>query len=380
MTRLQITLLGSRFMGAIHSNAWLQAPRFFDLRLAPVLQTVAARDAGYLEVFARRWGWQQWTTDWQTAVEDAGVDLVDVATPNRLHADQAIAALEAGKHVACEKPLAGTLDDARAMLAAARKAPGKTFVWYNYRRVPAVALARQIVAEGRLGRIYHVRAAYLQSWGGPDTPLLWRFQSKEAGSGAHGDLNAHIIDMARFITGDEIMEVSGSIEEQFIKLRTRLDDPEKLGRSTVDDAVLFLARFRGGAIGSFEATRLATGFKNSNRIEIHGEDGALRFDFERMNELQFFDATEPARLQGWRTILATHADHPYAAHFWPDGHLLGYEHTFVNEAADIALAISGAEPAVPLPDFADAYVTQRVMEAAIQSARHHMPVRLSEIK
>lgn len=379
MTPLRIALLGSKFMGRAHSNAWSQASRFFDLEMLPSLEVIAARDATSLRGFADRWGWARWTTDWRDAVADEGVDLVDIGTPNHLHAEQAIAALEAGKHVACEKPLAGTLEDARAMAIAARDSNRMTFVWYNYRRVPAVALARQLVAEGRLGRVYHVRAAYLQSWGGPDTPLRWRFQGDKAGSGAHGDLNAHIIDMARFITGDEIVEVSGAIEERFIEDRVSLDNPNRRGKSTVDDAVLFLARFRHGAVASFEATRLATGFKNANRIEIHGEHGAIRFNFERMNELEFFDGSDPARVQGWKTILVTGADHPYASNWWPDGHWLGYEHTFVNQAADIVRVLSGQETPVPLPDFADAYETQLVMEAAIQSAREGVAVKLSEV-
>ena len=303
-----------------------------------------------------------------------------MATPNDLHAEQAIAALEAGKHVACEKPLAGTLDDARALRDAARRAEGDTFVWYSYRRVPAVALAHQLVQSGWVGRIYHVRAAYLQGWGGPDTPLLWRFRRGVAGSGALGDLSAHIVDMARFLTGEEIVEVSGSIVETFIKERLLPDDPSRTGRSTVDDAVLFLARFAGGAIASFESTRLATGVKNANRIEIHGERGALRFNFERMNELEVFTADDPPPLQGWRTIQVTHEDHPWTGSWWPDGHGLGYEHTFVNQVADMVTAVSGGTPVVPLPDFDDAYQTQRVLEAAVVSARERSAVRLSQIR
>jgi predicted dehydrogenase len=376
---LNIALFGSKFMGKAHSNAWLQAGNFFDLPRRPFLHTIAARDAAFLERFAERWGWAHWTTDWRTAVADPATDLVDIGTPNHVHREQALAALEAGLAVACEKPLAGTFADAREMRDAARRAGVPTFVWYNYRRAPALALAHQLVAEGRLGRIYHVRAAYLQGWGGPDTPLGWRFQKSQAGSGALGDLMAHIIDMARFVTGDEIAAVAGAIEERFIQQRPRPDDPSKKGRSSVDDAVLFLAHFRGGAAGSFEATRLATGVKNSNRIEVHGEQGAVRFNFERMNELEFFDGTQPPRLQGWRTIQAMDEAHPYAANWWPDGHWLGYEHTFANQAADIVKVLSGADPVVPIPDFEDAFITQRVMEAAVLSARNRTAVKLSEV-
>ena len=394
--KANIAMFGSKFMGRAHSNAYLKVARFFDLPVEPVMHTVAARATNDLAAFASRWGWQNWTTRWALAVENPEVDLVDICTPNYVHLEQAIAALEAGQNVACEKPLAGTLEDARQMHQAAKKARrSKTFVWYNYRRCPAVALAHQLVKAGKLGRIYHVRAAYLQDWGGPDTPLLWRFQGKFAGSGAHGDLNAHIIDMARFITGDEISEVVGAIEETFIKQRdlvesaggeisgrgARRGKKRSKGRSTVDDAVLFLARFRRGAVASFEATRLATGDKNGNRIEIHGEKGALRFQFERMNELEWYDATQ-GKLAGWSTITTTRGDegHPYVGMWWPPGHVLGYEHTFVNMAADMFLMIGGKKPLVPMPNFADAYQTQRVLHAAIESARNRCPVKLSEVK
>lgn len=386
---LNVALIGSKFMGKAHSNAWLKVGKFFDLPMTPVLHTLAARNPEETEAFARQWGWDNWTVRWKEAATDPEVDLVDVGTPNHLHADQSIAALEAGKHVACEKPLAGTLDDARRMVQAARKAKAaKTFVWYNYRRLPAVALAHQIVKEGKLGRLYHLRATYLQSWGGPQTPLLWRFQGRQAGSGAHGDLNAHIIDMARFITGDEITEVVGAIEERFIKERELVDATggksrgRKTGRSTVDDTVLFLARLSGGAVASFECTRLATGYRNANRFEIHGEKGALRFNLERMNELGFYDATQPERTGGWTKIDVTSGPdgHPYAASWWPPGHGIGYEHGFINQAADIVAVIAGRKPVIPIPDFEDAYQTQRVLHAAIESARNREPVKMSQVR
>ncbi|MEN8040259.1 MAG: Gfo/Idh/MocA family oxidoreductase [Actinomycetota bacterium] len=387
--RINLTLLGSKFMGRAHSNAWSQVGRFFPQQPSVSLHTVVARDPDELATFAETWGWQYSTTDWMSAVTSDAVDLVDIATPNNVHAEAAIAALESGKHVACEKPLAGTLTDAEAMADAASTAPGRTFVWYNYRRVPAVALAHRMVASGALGRIYHVRAAYLQSWGGPDTPLLWRFQGDIAGSGAHGDLNAHIIDAVRFVTGEEIVSVEGSIEHTFIEERTLIEGAAggaiagsgaatatEMGRSTVDDAVMFLARMSGGGLASFEATRLATGYHNANRFEIHGERGALRFDFERMNELGYYEIDDDGATQGWTTIDVTRGGHghPYADAWWPDSHGLGYEHSFVNQAHDILTAIAGGTPLVPLPDFADALQTQRVLQAAIDSAREHSPV------
>lgn len=376
----RIAMIGQKFMGRAHSNAWSQAPKFFDLPHVPELHTVAARDAAELAAFAARWGWPRWTTRWRDIASDGEIDLVDVATPNDLHREQAVAMLEAGKHVACEKPLARTLDEARAMRDAAKRSKTKTFVWFNYRRCPAVALAQRLVAEGRLGRIFHVRATYLQSWGGPDTPLSWRFRRKRAGSGAHGDLNAHVIDMSRFILGDEIVEIHGAVARTFVKERARPDGHGK-GRSDVDDAMLFIASFRGGATASFEASRVAPGHQNANSIEVNGERGSLRFDFEDMNLLRFLDAADGPREGGWRRIMCTSAgDHPWASAWWPDAHVIGYEHGFTNMVADVMRALSGRRPEVPLPDFADAYETQRVLEAALLSAKEGCAVKMSQVK
>lgn len=378
---LHVALIGQKFMGRAHSNAWRQVGRFFDVPREPVLHTIAARDGADLDAFAKRWGWERTTTDWKSLLADEDVELVDVSTPNHVHAEQSIACLEAGKHVACEKPLAGKLSEARAMRDAARKAKTNTYVWYNYRRCPAVALAHQLVASGRIGRIFHVRASYLQSWGGPDTPLVWRFQKKHAGSGAHGDLNAHIVDMARFVTGDEIQEVNGAVAPTFIKERPLPHDPEKKGRADVDDAVLFLATFKGGAVASFEASRVAGPHQNANGLEVNGEKGSLRFDFEDMNLLHFHDATADPKTSGWTRIMCTSAgNHPYAESWWPDAHVLGYEHGFTNMAADICRSLGRKKPVVPLPDFADAYETQRVLEAALISAKNRCAVKMSEVK
>jgi predicted dehydrogenase len=388
-----IALLGQKFMGRAHSNAYLKAVRFFNLPRTPVMHTIVGLDLIALAPFADRWGWKNYSTTWKDVVKNPEIDLVDVSTPNYMHAEQAVAALSAGKHVACEKPLAHTLRDARAMRNAAVKARRcKTFVWYNYRRCPAVALAHRLVKEGRLGKIYHVRAAYLQSWGGPDTPLVWRFQKKYAGSGAHGDLNAHIIDMARFITGQEIVEVSGAIAETFHVERPLpssvgrltaggLPAKKQMGKSDVDDCVLFLARFKDGAVGSFEASRVATGNLNNNNIEINGEYGSVRFGFEDMNLLWYFDNREERATSGWRRIMCTAAgEHPYAGAWWSDGRLIGYEHTFVNMVADMMAVLGDEEPIVPIPTFADAYETQRVLEAALLAAKHRAAVKIAEIK
>lgn len=380
---VQVALIGQKFMGRAHSNAWSQVNHFFELGLVAERHTVAARDAGEVAAFAAHWGWKQWTTDWRSIAHDDAIGLVDIGTPNDVHAEQAIAMLEAGKHVACEKPLAGSLADARAMREAAKKArkKSKTFVWYNYRRCPAIGLAWKLAREGRLGRVYHVRAHYLQSWGGAETPLLWRFQKKHAGTGAHGDLNAHIVDLARFLVGEEVVEIHGAIERTFVKERV-IPGTKKVGKSDVDDCVLFLASFAGGASASFEATRLAHGHQNDNFIELNGEKGSLRFSFEDMNVLWFCDGTQPLETRGWQRIMCTSAGggHPYAKNWWPDAHVLGYEHGFINMAADILRVLSGGEPELPLPDFEDAYQTQRVLEAALLSAREREAIKLSDVR
>jgi predicted dehydrogenase len=393
---VRVALIGQQFMGRAHSNAWGQVSRFFDPPRRAVLHTVAGRDASTLPAFASRWGWSRWTADWREIATDEEVDLVDIGTPNHLHAEQAVAMLEAGKHVACEKPLAGTLEDARAMrdaaLKAARRSGARTFVWFNYRRCPAVALAWSFVKEGRLGRILQVRARYLQSWGGPQTPRSWRFQRRLAGSGAHGDLNAHIVDMARFLTGDEISEIHGAAARTFVSQRPLPEGAPgrgaggrrrrgDRGRSDVDDCLLFLAGFRGGAVGSFEATRLAPGHHNDHGIELNGERGSLRFDFEDMNVLWLHEpAADGRRSEGWRRIMVTAPEHPWVGRWWPEGHVIGYEHGFVNMASDVLAALARRRPQVPLPDFADAYQTQRVLAAASRAAREHRAVKLSEVR
>ena len=393
---LHVSLIGQKFMGRAHSNAWAQAPRFFDLPRPVVLDTVAAREEGELSAFADRWGWRKWTTHWEDLATNPDIELVDVGTPNHLHAPQAITMLRAGKHVACEKPLAGTLEDARAMRDAAKRAKqARTFVWFNYRRCPALSLAWQLVREGRLGRILHVRAHYLQEWGGPDTPMSWRFQRKLAGSGAHGDLNAHIVDLARFLVGEEMSEIHGAVARTFVDKRPlsggageaiggkgrRAPKASATGKSDVDDCVAFVASFAGGATATFEATRLAHGHQNDNSIELNGEKGSLRFSFEDMNLLHLAERSDGARTGGWKRIMCTSAaNHPYARAWWPDAHVLGYEHGFINMAADIVRALSGSEPEIPLPDFADAYETQRVLEAALLAARERRAVKLNEVR
>jgi len=396
MQTINVALIGQGFMGRSHSNAWGQVAKFFQPPIQPVMHTVFGQPEEDPKAFAENWGWRNASNDWQAVIQSPEIGLVDVVTPNYMHAPVAIAAVEAGKPCSCEKPLAGTLDDARndarKMMEAAKKANVPTFVWFNYRRCPAVALAHQLVRDGHVGEIRHVRATYLQDWADESVPLLWRFEKEPAGSGAHGDLNAHIVDMTRFVTGAEITEIVGAIAETFITKRKKLTGTggetlgagaaaEEMGDVTVDDAVLFLARFSNGAVASFEAARQATGNQNRNTFEINGTKGALKFDFERMNELKIYDATLPRAVQGWSTIMCTHGgDHPYVANWWPDAHIIGYEHGFTNEAYDIMRVLGGEEPTVPIPDFEDAYQTQRVLEAALLSAAERRPVPLDEVK
>jgi len=390
---LNVAMIGQGFMGRTHSNGWSQVRKFFKPPREVVMHTVFGQPEEKPKSFARRWGWQKVSTDWKALVKDEEVDLVDIVTPNYMHAPVAIAALEAGKAVSCEKPISDTLKQAREMAALAKKKRAKTFVWYNYRRCPAVALAHRLVKEGKIGKIYHVRAYYLQDWAGPDVPLLWRFDKKKAGSGALGDLAAHVVDMTRFITGQEITRVDGAVLDTFIKERKLMTgvaaggiaSGQKAGRGmgkvTVDDAAAWLCHFADGALGTFEATRFATGRQNLNGCEINGEKGSIRFDFENMNLLEYYDATAPRHVQGWNTIMCTHApDHPYVDAWWPDAHVLGYEHTFVNQASDIVKALVGRRPVVPLPDFNDAYQTQRVLEAVVLSAKNRCPVKMSQVK
>ncbi|WP_405067340.1 Gfo/Idh/MocA family oxidoreductase [Kribbella sp. NBC_01510] len=376
MTNLGIGLIGYAFMGAAHSQAWRSAPRFFDLPLDPAMNVLCGRNAEAVQAAATKLGWKETETDWRKLLGRDDIQLIDVCTPGDSHAEIAIAALEAGKHVLCEKPLANTVEEAEAMTAAAEAAAAngiRSMVGFTYRRVPAIGLARQLVAEGKLGTIRHVRAQYLQDWiADPEAPLSWRLDKEKAGSGALGDIGAHIIDMAQYITGDTIGEVSARLET-FVKERPVAAEHSGLagtagterGPVTVDDAAVFLATFRSGALGVFEATRFATGRKNAIRIEINGSLGSLAFDFEDMNLLHFYDATEDSRTAGFRRILATEPAHPYVAAWWPPGHLLGYEHGFTHQVVDLVTAI--AEGADPAPSFADGLQVQRVL-AAVESS------------
>ena len=376
---LGVGLIGYAFMGAAHSQAWRTAPAFFDLPLKPRLRALCGRDEAAATEVARRFGWESVETDWHALLTRDDIDIIDICTPGNTHAEIAVAALEAGKHVLCEKPLANSVAEAEAMAAAAAEAAKhgvRAMVGFTYRRAPAVSFARQLVASGRIGQIRHVRGQYLQDWlSDENAPMSWRLDKSLAGSGALGDIGAHIIDMAQFVTGSDIVSVQG-LMETFVTTRPLAGESATLGGTstadaergpvTVDDAAAFTARFADGAVGVFEATRFATGRKNALRLEVNGTLGSIAFDFEDMNVLEFFDAIEDAEVGGFRRIMVTEASHPYIAAWWPPGHGLGYEHGFTHQVVDLVTDIAkGAEPA---PSFSDGLSVQRVLEAVEASA------------
>jgi predicted dehydrogenase len=374
VAEVNVALIGYAFMGRAHSNGYRQVAPFFSPRLTPRMRVLCGRTRPAVDRAARELGWEEAVTDWREVVRRPDIDLVDVSTPGASHAEIAIAAAEAGKAVICEKPLANTVGEAEAMLAAVRKAGVPHMVCHNYRRVPAVTLARQLIQDGRLGRLYHFRAAYLQDWiADPAFPLVWRLDKNQAGSGALGDIGSHAIDLARFLVG-EIAEVCGALET-FVKERPLIDDPSQRGRVTVDDAAAAVVRFENGAMGTIEATRFAPGRKNSNRLEINGSLGSVAFDLERLNELKVY-FTADAPLAGFRTVLATEPAHPFIKAWWPAGHPIGYEHTFTHTFYDMLEAMASGTP--PSPGFDDGVRNQRVLEAIAQSSERRAWVRIDD--
>ncbi|MFD3675771.1 Gfo/Idh/MocA family protein [Streptomyces sp. NPDC058613] len=375
---LGVGLIGYAFMGAAHSQGWRTAARVFDLPLRPVLAAMAGRDRAAVRAAADQHGWAAAETDWRELVARDDVQLVDICVPGDRHAEIAIAALDAGKHVLCEKPLANSVAEAEAMTEAAERARARgqvAMVGFNYRRVPALAHARRLIAERRIGALRHVRLTYLQDWlVDPEFPLTWRLERRHAGSGALGDLGAHIVDLAQFLAGEPLVGVSAQLET-FVRERPLLAEvsagPSPSGGSgrgpvTVDDAAVFTGRLASGALATFEASRMAPGRKNALRLEISGEFGSLAFDLERLNELLYHDHREPAAIAGFRRILVTEPDHPYLEAWWPPGHVLGYEHTFAHQARDLVMSIAaGTNPA---PSFADGLQVQRVLAAVEESA------------
>jgi len=377
---LRVGMIGHNFMGKAHSNAWRQAPRFFDLPADIHLRTICGRNPASVEKARHQFGWETASTDWRAVISDPQIDIIDICTPNDSHAEIAIAAACQNKAILCEKPLALDLAQAQAMTDAVKKARVVNMVCHNYRRIPAVALAKRMIQDGAIGdRIFHYHARYAQDWiTDPNFPLVWRLQSKIAGSGSHGDIDAHIIDLGRYLVG-EFKEVCG-LMETFIRQRPLPGESgasKRTGKVTVDDAVSWIGRFKNGAIANLEATRFALGRKNNIVIEINGSKGSLAFNFEDMNRLEYYNAQDPPDRRGFRGIIVTESTQPYAGAWWPPGHIIGYEHTFTNAIADFIHAVITRTSVHPT--FEDGLQNQKVLAAITQSAKTREWVQLNDL-
>jgi len=386
MKTLNVAILGTKFMGKAHSNAWLNSPRFFEMGIKPVLKMACGQNEEDLKAFADRWGWEQTETDWRKVIENDEIDIIDISVPTYLHHEIAVAAAKAGKHIFCEKPFALTVAEAKEMYQEAEKAGIVHYLNHNYRRAPAVRLAKKLIDDGFIGRIFHWRGAYLQDWiVDPEFPLTWHLQKDKAGAGPHYDLNSHSVDLARYLVG-EITSIS-ALTPTFITERplpgagaatfsAGSGEETEMGQVTVDDASFMLAEFENGAIGSFEASRFAPGRKNFNYFEIYGSKGSIVFNLERMNELQLFQRDDPAFAQGFRTILATEGgQHDYVANWWPPGHMIGYEHEFHHGVVDFMKAIengTGIEP-----NFYDGLREIEILSAGLESSAKGQKVNTS---
>lgn len=382
---INIGLIGYSMMGKAHSNAYRAAPFYFDLDVNPVLNTIVGRDPEKIKKSAAKMGWKNHSTDWQDLIDDPSIDVIDISSPNNTHKEIAIRAAEAGKHVFCEKPLSLTLQESKEMLDAVNKHNVLHMVCHNYRFAPAVQYAKKLIAEGRLGKIYHFRATFLQDWlMNPEAPLTWRLQKDISGSGTLGDLGIHIIDLARFLIG-EFSEVTGMMDT-FIKQRplgTMTDTLQyettsnEYGEVTVDDAAAFLARFENGAMGTFEVSRFSAGNRAGNRFEINGEFGSIRWDMENMNNLEVYFTNDEEGLQGFRTINCTEHVHPFAGNYWPAAHILGYEHTFVNIIKTFLDGVAKGES--PEPNFKDGVMNQAIVEAVERSSETKSWVSVNDV-
>ncbi|GGE31463.1 oxidoreductase [Pullulanibacillus camelliae] len=377
MKEFNVALIGYNFMGKVHSYAMNNVSFFFDNTVKITKKVIVGRTEHLVKQAAETYGWEAYATDWRQVIERADIDIVIVATPTASHMEIAVTAVKAGKHVLCEKPLGLNADQAKEMLDAAKRAQVVHMLGHNYRRVPAVSLMRKLIEEGKLGDIYHFRGVYLQDWlTDPSFPVNWKLKKEVSGSGPHGDLNSHLIDLARFLIG-EIDRVVG-MKKTFIKKRPKVTTPQSLSSNlhassdaerwdevTVEDANHFLAEFKCGAMGTFESSRLASGRKNHEGIEINGSKGSMVFNFERMNELHYWSKDDAVDVQGFRTILVTEDVHPYIQHWWPPGHIIGYQNTFVNQFADFIQAIVTGEEASP--NFYDGWQGNKVLDAVTRS-------------
>ena len=381
---LNVAMIGYKFMGRAHSQAWRNAGLYFDLPAAPVTKVVCGRNREPLSEFAARWGWEETCTDWQEVVARDDIDIIDIATPTYLHHEIGVAAAKAGKHIFCEKPFCLNSGQAEELLGAAEQQGVTHYLNHNYRRCPAIALAKQMIDDGKLGRIFHWRGCYLQSWiVDPGFPLTWQLRKETAGSGPHADLNSHSVDLARYLVG-EISTVT-AMTASFVPERPLPDEVSseafagsasgsEKGPVTVEDAAFMLVEFANGALGSFESSRFATGRKNYNCFEIYGDRGSLAFNLERMNELEYLSQDDADSEQGFRNILVTEASHPYISAWWPPGHIIGYEHEFTHAVADFVRAVIDQQPIHP--NFADGLKVMQVLDAGLRSAETGQRVQL----
>ena len=362
--KLNVAIIGHRFMGRAHSNGWKQAPKFFTLEAEPVLKVACGRDKQELRKFADNWSWEEISTDWESVFEREDIDIIDIATPTHLHHEMAIKAAKCGKHIFCEKPFALNLQQAESMLEAAQSANIIHYLNHNYRRCPAIVLAKKMISEGKLGRIYHLRSSYQQDWlANPDTQMGWQLDRELSGGGPHIDLGSHCIDLAHHLVGN-ISSIS-CLQAHFVKERTNSNNTKQ--PINVDDASIMNVEFDNGAVGSFECTRYASGRKNRNHFEINGSEGSLVFDLEKMNELEYFSSNDPSHEQGFRKIIVTEPNHDYVKNWWPPGHIIGYEHTFVHSAADFINSIVANNSITP--NFQDGVNCMRVLDAGNLSAK-----------
>jgi predicted dehydrogenase len=385
MKEMNVAIIGSKFMGKAHSNAWKNVANFFDVPIKPVMKVACGRDVESLQAFADNWGWEEIETDWKKVVERDDVDIIDICAPPNLHAPIAIAAAKAGKHIFCEKPISLTSDEALEMYEAAKKAGVVNYLNHNYRRCPAVMLTKQMIDEGKLGEIYHWRGCYLQSWTmDPNFPLTWHMKKDIAGMGSNGGINSHSVDLARFLVG-EIKSVTGMMKT-FIKERplpgagaatfsAGSGEATEMGKVELEDAISMIVEFENGALGSFDATTFAIGRQNYNYFEIYGSKGAVTWNLERMNELQYYSADDGEGEKGFRTILTTDPSHPYMSHWWPPAHNIGYEHEFHHAVYDFLVGIDSGEGIKP--DFYDGYLLTKVLEAGIESAEKKQQIDIN---
>ena len=387
MKKVNVAIIGTKFMGKAHSNAWTSAPKFFSLGLAPVLKVACGQDKKGTREFAKNWGWEETATNWKKVVERPDIDIIDICTPTYLHKDIVVAAAKNGKQIFCEKPVALNFAEAREMYEAAEKAGVLHYLNHNYRRTPAITFAKQLIEQGKLGRIFHWRGTYLQDWiTDPNFPLTWHLQKKYAGAGPHYDLNSHSVDLARYLIG-EVESVSAMLKTFVTERPLPGKDAgtfksgsaaSDMGEVTVDDAAFMVAEFENGALGSFESSRFASGRKNYNYFEIYGSKGSLTFNLERMNELEYLNLEDPADEQGFRTILVTNSTHPYVGAWWPPGHIIGYEHEFTHAVADFLTAMEKGTAITP--NLYDGMKDMQVLEAAILSSTTGRKVSVSEVK